>query len=396
MGNLYRPNNRTLLLVFSLGLSTFLLLGMYLTKDVLLRQFSAQGDAKSQPNLIFFDIQPDQKQPIADAVRAHGMEVVDTAAAVTMRLTSIDGKSAESLAEDKNAARSSDGNERNSGRWRLRHEYRSTYRDHLTGTETLVEGKFRERVGPEANGVDAAHATPISVEEDMAKELGLHLGTPIVWDVQGMPIYTTVGSVRKVDWSRFQSNFFVVFPAGVLEEAPAFNILVTRTPDPGASARLQADVVQRFPGVSAIDLRLVVETVQGIVDKATTAVRFLSIFTVGTGLLVLAAAIFTGRYERVKEGVLLRTLGASRRTIFRVLIVEYLALGTLAALTGIVLAAVGNWVLAVFFFKLPWVPSPGAMAITWAAVTALTVGIGLFASRGVCDHPPLEILRGEE
>ncbi len=230
----------------------------------------------------------------------------------------------------------------------------------------------------------------------MAKELHLHLGTPVVWDVQGVPVYTTVGSVRKVDWSRFQSNFFVVFPAGVLEDAPAFNILVTRAPDPGASARLQADVVQKYPGVSAIDLRLVVETIQGIVDKATTAVRFLSIFTVGTGLLVLAAAIFTGRYERVKEGVLLRTLGASRRQIFRILIVEYLALGTLAALTGILLAALGNWVLAVFFFKLPWVPAPGPMAFAWAAVTALTVGIGLFASRGVCDHPPLEILRGEE
>ena len=394
VGNLYRPNNRTLLLVFALGLSTFLLLGMYLTKDVLLRQFSAQGDSPTQPNLIFFDIQPDQRTPIADAVRAHGMNVLDAAPAVTMRLTSIDGKPIEAFADDNKVP---DGNkERREGRWRLRHEYRSTYRDHLTSTETLVGGEFRPRVGPEGDGTDAVHATPVSVEEEMARELDLHVGTPVVWDVQGSPVYTTVGSVRKVDWSRVQSNFFVVFPAGVLEEAPAFNILVTRAPDPAASGQLQADVVGRYPGVSAIDLHLVVETVQGIVDKATTAVRFLSIFTVGTGLLVLAAAIFTGRYERVKEGVLLRTLGASRRQIFRVLTVEYLALGTLAALTGILLAAAGNWVLAVFFFKLPWTPSPGVMALTWAAVTALTVGVGLFASRGVCDAPPLEILRGEE
>ena len=397
VGNLHRPNNRTLLLVFSLGLSTFLLLGMYLTKDVLLRQFSAQGDAATQPNLIFFDIQPEQKEPIADAVRSHGMAVIDAAPTITMRLATIDGKAAEALADEKKPARRDDGEQdRNDNRWRLRHEYRSTYRDHLTVTETVLEGQFRARVGPEANGTDPAHATPISVEEDMAKELNLHLGTSVVWDVQGVPVYTTIGSVRKVDWSRFQSNFFVVFPAGVLEDAPSFNILVTRAPDPEASARLQADVVQKYPGVSAIDLRLVVETIQGIVDKATTAVRFLSIFTVGTGLLVLAAAIFTGRYERVQEGVLLRTLGASRRQIFRILIVEYLALGTLAALTGILLAALGNWVLAVFFFKLPWAPSPGPMAFAWATVTALTVGIGLFASRGVCDHPPLEILRGEE
>ena len=396
VGNLYRPNNRTLLLVFALGLSTFLLLGMYLTKDVLLRQFSAQGDSATQPNLIFFDIQPDQREPIAEAVRAHGMNVLDAAPAVTMRITSIDGKPVDQIAGDK-APAPDDGNRgRREGRWRLRHEYRSTYRDHLASTETIVGGEFRPRVGPEADGTDAAHATPVSVEEEMARELGLHVGTHILWDVQGLPVHTTVASLRKVDWSRFQSNFFVVFPAGVLEEAPAFNILVTRAPDPTASGQLQADVVSRYPGVSAIDLRLVVETVQGIVDKAATAVRFLSVFTVGTGLLVLAAAIFTGRYERVREGVLLRTLGASRRQIFRVLTVEYLALGTLAALTGIVLAVTGNWVLATFFFKLPWVPAPGAMVLTWAAVTALTVGVGLFASRGVCDAPPLEILRGEE
>ena len=394
VGNLYRPNNRTLLLVFALGLSTFLLLGMYLTKDVLLRQFSAQGDSQAQPNLILFDIQPEQRQPIADLVRAHGMNVLDAAPAVTMRLASIDGKSIDALADEKAVPEGS--KERREGRWRLRHEYRSTYRDHLSSTETIVDGAFRPKVGPEANGSDAAHATPVSVEEEMARELGLHVGNPITWDVQGVPVYTTVGSIRKVDWSRFQSNFFVVFPAGVLEDAPAFNILVTRAPDPTASSQLQAAVVQRYPGVSAIDLRLVVETIQGIVDKATTAVRFLSIFTVGTGLLVLASAIFTGRYERVREGVLLRTLGASRRTIFRVLTVEYLALGTLAALTGILLAAAGNWVLAVFFFKLPWAPSPGAMALTWAAVSALTVGVGLFASRGVCDQPPLEILRAED
>ena len=95
MANLYRPNNRTLLLVFTLGLSTFLLLGMYLTKDMLLRQFAAQGDAATQPNLIFFDVQTDQKDAVADAVRAHGMPVMDVVPMVTMRLVSIDGKAGE-------------------------------------------------------------------------------------------------------------------------------------------------------------------------------------------------------------------------------------------------------------------------------------------------------------
>ena len=390
LANLYRPNNRTLVLVFTLGLSTFLLLGMYLTKDILLRQFDKKGDDASQPNLVFFDVQTDQKDAVAAAVRAHQLPVMGVVPMVTMRLVSARGKSVDALAEEKPGK----GQEHIDG-WRLHHEYRSTYRDRLIDSETLVRGTLTPHAA-EGSGVDPARPVPVSVEEDMAKNMDLHLGDGLVFDVQGIPFATTVGSIRKVDWSRFEPNFFVVFPTGVLEAAPTFNVLVTRAPNATVSGQAQADVVKKFPTVSAIDLSLLVATIKGIIDKATAAVRLLSVFTVGTGLLVLAAAILTGRYERVKEGVLLRTLGASRRQIFRILIVEYLCLGSLSAFTGILLAAAGNWALAVFVFKLPWAPSPVAMAACWFIVAGLTVAIGLLASRGVCDHPPLEILRAEE
>ena len=194
---------------------------------------------------------------------------------------------------------------------------------------------------------------------------------------------------------RFQPIFFVVFPVGVLEQAPTFNVLVTRAPTPTAVAEIQGAMAKQFPTVSSFDLSLVVQTVQGIVDKATVAVRFLNGFTVGTGLLVLMAAVWTGRYERVRESVLLRTLGASRRQVFGILCVEYLLLGALAALTGLVLAAAGSWALATFVFKIAWVPSPLAATVALGAVTALTVTVGLLASRGVANEPPLAILREE-
>ncbi len=393
LGNLYRPNNRTLLLVFTLGLITFLLLGMTLTKDILLHQFDSRENSATAPNLIFFDIQPDQKTAVADSARTHGLRVLAAVPMVTMRLSSLRGETVDEVAKEKPTGKGA----RPVPDWRLRHEYRATYRDALNpATEKLVGGRWVGQAGADRNGADAAHPAPISVEDEMAQEMRLKVGDPVEWDVQGVPIYTTVASLRKVDWSRFEPNVFVVFPTGVLEAAPTFNVLAAHADNPAASARVQADVVARFPGVSAIDLGLVVATIKGIIDKATTAVRMLSVFTVGTGLLVLVAAVFTGRYERVQEGVLLRTLGASRRQIYRILVVEYLCLGTLAALTGILLAAAGNWAVAVFVFKLPWVPAPGAMLAAWALVTALTVGIGLLASRGVCDHPPLEILRAEE
>ena len=390
LANLYRPNNRTGVMIFTLGLSTFLLLGLDLTRGAMLRQFALKEGAANQPNLVFFDIQPDQRDGVAGIIRANHLPIMATVPVVTMRLTSVRGRSINDLSAEKPVSgRPSVPN------WRLRHEYRSTFRDHLNDAEEITAGRWQEHA-PAGSGLDAGNPVPVSVEADMAREMRLHVGDALVFDVQGVPIYAIAGSIRKVDWSHFEPNFFVVFPTGVLEAAPASIIIATRAASPAASAATQGGVVRQFPSVVALDLSLVVATIQGIVDKATAAVRFLSVFTVGTGILVVAAAILTGRYERVREGVLLRTLGASRRQIFRVLAVEYLCLGTLSAFTGIVLAAAGSWALAIYVLKIPWAPSPLAMAATWVIVAAITVTVGLLASRGVCDQPPLEILRAEE
>ncbi len=387
LANLYRPNNRTLLLIFTLGLSTFLLLGLYLTKEAMLQQFDKRESTANQPNLVFFDIQSDQREGVADLVRGKNLPVLGTVPVIAMKLATVRGRPVNDLAAERNP-----DSKRTYPEWRLRHEYRSTYRGQLVDTEEVLAGKFTGKVPAER---DPNAPVPVSLEEDMAKELRLKVGDPLEFDVGGVPVTATVGSLRKVEWGRFQPNFFVVFPVGVLEAAPAFHVLVTRAPTPAAVADLQSAMAARFPTVSSFDLSVVVQTVQTIVDKATIAVRFLNGFTVGTGLLVLVAAVWTGRYERVRESVLLRTLGASRRQVFGILSVEYLLLGTLAALTGILLAAAGSWALATWVFKVAWVPSPLAVLTALGAVTTLTVTVGLLASRGVANEPPLAILREE-
>lgn len=387
LANLYRPNNRTLLLVFTLGLSTFLLLGLYLVKEAMLHQFATREGTANQPNVVLFDIQSDQRDAVADLVRAQGLPLMGNVPVVAMRLASLKGRPVNELAAERNP-----DSKRTYPEWRLRHEYRSTYREKPIETEEILAGRFTGKVPADR---DPAAPVPVSLEEDMAKELRLKVGDPLEFDVGGVPIAATVGSLRKVEWGRFQPNFFVVFPVGVLEAAPAFHVMVTRAPTPAAVADLQGAMAKRFPTVSSFDLSLVVQTVGNIVDKATVAVRFLNGFTVGTGLLVLMAAVWTGRYERVRESVLLRTLGASRRQVFGILCVEYLMLGTLAALTGILLAAAGSWALATFAFKIAWVPSPLAVLTALGSVTALTVTVGLLASRGVANEPPLAILREE-
>src|SRR6185295_10362905 len=120
--------------------------------------------------------------------------------------------------------------------------------------------------------------------------------------------------------------------------------------------RLQREVVRQFPNVAAIDLTLVLQTLDSILGKISFVVRFMAMFTVLTGLLVLVGSLVTGRYQRIQESILLRTLGASRQQVFQVLLVEYLALGVLAASTGILLAMGAAWALAAFVFKVPFVP----------------------------------------
>lgn len=380
VANLYRPNNRTVLLLVSLGMGTFLMMALYLTRDTLLGQLRIMG-GEDRPNLMLFDIQDDQVEPLTKLLAAQGTPVRQGAAIVTMRLNSLKGRPVADILKDRSVRVPA---------WTLRREYRSTFRGQLSDTERVVAGKFTGQVPP------GAEAVPISLEEKLAQDLGLKLGDELEFDVQGVPVKCVVGSLRQVDWRRLSANFFVVFPEGVLESAPKFHVMAVRAPDAASSARVQQAVVRDFPNVSAIDLGLIMQTVDAVYSKASFVVEFLALFTVVTGVIVLAGAVLIGRGQRVRESVLLRTLGATKAQVNRILVAEYLALGTLGAAVGAVLAVGANWALAKFIFQMNWsTPSLVVLLGGWAAVSAVTVITGLLSSRGICDHPPLEVLRQE-
>ena len=380
LANLYRPNNRTLLLTLSLGLGTFLLLNLYLTREVLLAQFQSVG-AKNQANIFLFDIQPDQRTGVAEIVRAAGMPVIQEAPIVTMRLAEIKGRKTADILADQG---------RKIPEWELQREYRCTYREQLSDTEKITTGRWIGRVD-----YHPGDTVPISLDGEIAKDFDAKVGDELVFDVQGVPVKTTIASLRTVDWKRFQTNFFVLFPAGVLENAPTFHVLVSRVATPADSARLQNAVVAKYPNVSAIDLTSVIQTVDGILSKVALVIRVMSLFTVGAGVIVLASTIWSGRYQRLQESILLRTLGASRAQIWKILCAEYFLLGLFASATGIVLSVGASWALARFIFKLSYAPSLWPIFLAASAVSLLTVAVGLVASRGVGSTPPLEILRAE-
>lgn len=379
VANLHRPNNRTVLLLLALGLGTFLIVTLTLTRATLVAQIQGSGDG-AKPNLLFFDIQDDQIGPLEEILREGGAPLEASAPIVTMRISQLRGRPvAEILKADDN----------NIPGWTLRREYRSTFRSELTDTEKLLEGEFTGRVESDVAVI------PISVEVGLARDMQISLGDEIEWDVQGLPMLTKVTSVREVEWRRLEPNFFVVFPAGVLEPAPKFYVAATRVADPAASARLQQAVVGALPNVSAIDLQLVLETLDGIFSKVQFVIQFMALFTVVTGVIVLAGAILSGRFQRLREAVLLRTLGATRRQLTQIQLVEYGILGVLAAIVGCGLALGANLLLARYVFETSGVWAPATLVGAVVAVTTVTLVTGFLSSRGVANHPPLEVLRQE-
>ncbi|MFM8618723.1 MAG: ABC transporter permease, partial [Opitutaceae bacterium] len=420
VANLHRPQNRTVLLLLSLGLGTFLMLTLFLTRTTLLREIQVSGGA-GRANLLFFDIQDDQIDGLKRTAAVAGAPVTVHAPIVTMKIASVKGRPVEEIIRENSGRRppvktdperAPEGEGAPKGRfggergerggkkgefmrsggapaWTLRREYRSTYRAALEGAERLVAGSFTGRVEP------GEAVVPVSIEEGLFREMGLRLGDEIEWDVQGVPIRTKVGSVRAVEWRRIEPNFFVVFPEGVLEPAPKFHVAAMRATDPDHSARVQRALVAAYPNVTAIDLALVLRTVDEIFGKVAFAIEFMAAFTVLTGVIVLAGAILTGRYQRIRETVLLRTLGATRRQLIGIQLVEYSILGVLAAVVGGGLAVAGNTLLARFIFNLEPGLSWGVLVGGVLSVCAVTVLTGFLTNRGITRHPPLEVLRQE-
>ncbi len=377
IASLHRPNNRTRLLMVSLGLGTFLMLTLYLVQFSLVRELTPekQGD---QPNAVLFDIQADQRDGVLAILKQQNLPVLNVSPVVTMRIQSVKGRPTQELLRDFRG--------RN---WVLRREYRSTYRAHLTDAEQLIQGEWVGKASPTEARI------PVSIEEGIVRDLELALGDEVVFDVQGIPIKTRLASVRKVEWRRVQANFFVVFPTGVLEEAPGFSIVTTRVKDAQQSAALQRAVVQQYPNVSSVDFALILRLIESIVAKISIGIRFIALLTVCTGVILLVTAVLNSRFQRLREVVLLRTLGASSGQVRKIQIVEFLLLGLLASLTGIVLAVAAQWSLTAFVFKIGFsVPWPH-LALALAVNSILTVTVGLLASRAVLKRPPLEVLRAE-
>jgi putative ABC transport system permease protein len=272
--------------------------------------------------------------------------------------------------------------------WAARREYRSTYRDSLAGSEKLIAGKWLGQTAPRAG----EPKDEVSLELSIADDLGVTLGDVITWDVQGARVTTRVTSLREVNWARFETNFYAVFQTATLEKAPQTFVVVAAAP-PESMGPVQRDIVRAYPNVASIDLTLIRKTISDISNRATLAIRFLTLFSLAMGVPVLFSAVAATRRERVREGVLLKTLGATRRQIGRILFSEYALLGILGSVSGMLLSMGGAWAIMKWVFDRPFAPALLESAGIALAMLALAVSIGLMSGRDVFKETAMVALR---
>ncbi len=382
IANLSRPRNHTLPTTLAIGFALFVVGTIHAVEHNVLAQL-AVDTRPDRPNVVLFDVQTDQEPGLEALLARHGARITDRAPIVAARLAAVGGVPREQQLADETLSRDR--------RWALQREYQLTYHDRPRDSEEVVAGAWwvPGQVAPD----ERPH--PISLEDDLAASLGVGVGDPLVWQIQGVEVETVVANLRHVDWGRMATNFFVVFPTAALEAAPQTRVLLAHLEGEAARAALQRDVVVAFPNVSALDATLLLRSLDAMFEQIGIAVRVLSLFTLATGLAILVAASLAARRERAREASLLRVLGASRSLLRRIAVAEAVALAALAAAVGglaalAAAAGVVHWV-----FDLPFDPPLVDLAGLALAAFGATALVGGASAVTAPARSPIEALRGE-
>jgi len=382
VANLFRPRNHTLPTTIAIGFALFVVATVHVVQRNVLAEL-AVDTRPDRPNMVLFDVQRDQVDPVRDLLADHEAVIVDHAPLVSARLAGVAGRRRADWLGDEALSREL--------RWALQREYRLTYADALRDSEELVGGHW----WAPGDRYASAGPYPVSLERDLATALGVGLGDELRWLVQGVEIESYVASLRQVDWGRMATNFFVVFPPVALEDAPQSTVLLAHLAEERERADFQRDLVGRFPNVSALDATLILRSLDTMLEQIGIAIRVLSLFTLATGLAILVAAAAAARSERMRESLLLRVLGAPRRTLRLIMATEAVALALLAAGVGGLLALLSSAVVVVFVFELPFAPPMIDLLALVGATFVVTALAGALGGRALADRSPQSALREE-
>jgi putative ABC transport system permease protein len=383
--HLSRPGNQTRVILLAVGLGSFFIIGVRSLQVNLLHEFTMQV-GENAPDMFLLDIQRDQAAELSSFLASQipqlGAQGPMLIPVLRARVTALRG-----------TERSFDNVEDVRGRGSLRREYTITYRGHLQPNERLLAGRFFDDPG---RGPGAPEPE-VSIEEGIHERFNVNVGDLLQFDVLGRVIQARVTSIREVQWEDSRAGgFMFVFSPGVFEQAPHTYISPLRgLSEPSARAKLQHDLVVRFPNVSVIDVRAVLETVRSVMDMVTLAITIVGALVLASGVLILIGAVAMTKFQRVYEAAIFKTLGASARDIAAMLVIEYGLLGALAGAVGSVCAIGLTWGVSRWALDIPWRLVPQENAGGMLVTTLLVAFVGVIASFDVLRRKPLATLRAE-
>lgn len=371
IANIARRTRTSIIQVVAFGLGITVMLLLAIVRTDLLNQWRASLPADA-PNYFVINIQKQQLDAVHRYFADNGLRTVQLYPMVRARLVAINGKDLDPEHYKEVRAR----------RLAEREQNLSWAATPQKGNRIVAGAWWR----PQDRG-----KKELSLEKGIAKTLGIHLGDRLRYTIAGETLELTVTSLREVNWDSFRVNFFMIVPPGVLDPYPTSYITGFRL-DSDRSPLL-GRLVHRFPNLTVIEIGAIMAKVRSIMDRVSLAVEFVFLFTLAAGVIVLWAAIQATQDERMHEGAILRTLGASRAQLLRGILAEFLVLGALAGLLAGVAATAIGWTLAEKVFHLDY--QPGLLALV-AGLLGGALGVGLAGAAGarpIVRLAPISILR---
>ncbi len=370
--NISRRSGHSLVQMVGFGVGLMALLLLAVVRGDLLSEWENRLPADA-PNRFLINIQPDQLEGVRDFLRAEGVEPPLLYPMVRARLEQINGQPIvpSELKTDR-------------AKRLVAREFNLSWAEEVQSGNAVVSGSWWQ---------PGDHGKPIiSVEQSLAKELGLGLGDTLTYNVAGQLFTARIASLRQIDWESFKANFFVVAPPGLLDKYPVNYI--TGFYLPTEQHAVLNRMVQQFPNIMVLDVATILNQVRDIIEQVIMAVEFVFIFTVLAGLMVMYATIHATLDDRIREAAVLRTLGARRSQLMSSIMLEYTGLGLLSGLVGAIAAGAIGMVIAKQIFDLVYLPGP-ALWLSGMLVGAIGVGVaGTLGTRFVLNQPPLKTLRG--
>jgi putative ABC transport system permease protein len=368
--SLQRRPGATVVQIVALALGLMALLLLTVVRGDLMNAWRLSTPADA-PNRFIINIMPDQRDEVARRIAAEGVKDLTLYPMIRGRLVAVNSRPITSQTyPDENARALAD------------REFNLSTMTKIPQQNEIVDGKWF------TDGPGVAEA---SVEQGIAKTLHLKLGDTMRFDIAGQPVDAKITSLRKLEWGSMRANFFVIINPSAMANTPQTFMTAFHLPQRGAT--LANALTRAYPNLTVVDVSGIIHQLQEVLDQVVTAVEFLFLFTLASGVLVLYAALMGSQAERTREAGLLRALGATRRQLAQAQRIEFLMVGALSGALAASGAAGLGWALAKYQFKFPWSFEPGVWAAGLVVGAACALVGGWLGLRNVLRQPPLQTLR---